>query len=91
MEHLQQEPYWTIQFETEQALTGKATLTLGFVSANPPRGGRTNLQVKVNGKEVEVVHLPKTGTAGYRSGSSDSVYHVGVHNLRRRAAEEGGQ
>jgi rhamnogalacturonan endolyase len=32
--------------------------------------------VKVNGKEVEVVHLPKTGTAGYRSGNSDSPYNV---------------
>ena len=69
-------PYWTIQFDMEQALTGKATLTLGFVSAHPPRGGRTNLQVKVNGKEVDAVHLPKTGTAGYRSGGSDNVYNV---------------
>jgi rhamnogalacturonan endolyase len=69
-------PYWTIRFDLPQAGKRKATLTIGFTSANPPKGRTTNLQVKVNGKEVEVVHLPKTGTAGYRSGGSDSPYHV---------------
>ena len=69
-------PVWTIQFDLPEAPKGKATLTIGFTSANPPKGRTTNLRVKVNGKEVEVIHLPKTGTAGYRSGSSDSPYHV---------------
>jgi rhamnogalacturonan endolyase len=69
-------PYWTIQFEQAEPLTGKATLTLGFVSSIPPRGSRTNLQVKVNGREVQVIHLAKSGMAGYRSGSQDSVYSV---------------
>ncbi len=69
-------PVWTIQFDLPEAQKGKATLTIGFTSANPPKGRTTNLRVAVNGKEVEVVHLPKTGTAGYRSGGSDSPYHV---------------
>ncbi len=69
-------PYWTIRFDLPEAPKGKATLTIGFTSANPPKGRTTNLRVKVNGTEVEVIHLPKTGTAGYRSGGSDSPYHV---------------
>ena len=67
---------WRIRFDLAGEPKGKATLTLGVASAEPPRGGRTNLEVKVNGKEVSVVRLPKTGTAGYCSGSSDSVSHV---------------
>ncbi|HVS35817.1 MAG TPA: polysaccharide lyase family protein [Gemmataceae bacterium] len=69
-------PVWTIQFDLPEAQKGKATLTIGFTSANPPNGRTTNLRVTVNGKDVDVIHLPKTGTAGYRSGSSDSPYHV---------------
>lgn len=69
-------PYWTIRFDLPDAVKGKATLTIGFVSAHPPRGPRTNLRVKVNGEEVDVIHLPKTGTSGYRSGGGDSPYHV---------------
>ena len=69
-------PYWTIQFDLDSAPKGKATLTLGFASAQPPRGGHTNLQVKVNGQEVSVVRLAKSGTAGYRSGCQDSKYNV---------------
>jgi rhamnogalacturonan endolyase len=69
-------PYWTIKFDVPEAAKGKATLTIGFVSAHPPRAARTNLKVKVNGEEAEVIHLPKTGTSGYRSGGGDSPYHV---------------
>jgi rhamnogalacturonan endolyase len=69
-------PVWTIKFDVAEQAKGKATLTLGLASVHPPSGGRTNLQVKVNGKEIDVVRLGKTGTAGYRSGSSDSLYNV---------------
>jgi rhamnogalacturonan endolyase len=69
-------PYWTIKFDLPEQQRGKATLTLGFASAIPPAGNRTNLLVRVNGQEVAVVHLAKSGMAGYRSGSSDSVYNV---------------
>jgi len=78
-------PYWTIQFDSPQDQKGKATLTIGFTSADPHNtgsdattgaGNRTNLQVKVNGTLVNTVRLPKTGTAGYRSGTSDSNYNV---------------
>jgi rhamnogalacturonan endolyase len=69
-------PAWTIQFDLPEAQKGKATLTLGFASVHPPRGNRTALQVKVNGKEVEVVRLAKSGTAGYRSGGQDSTYNL---------------
>ena len=69
-------PYWTIRFNVAKTQTGKATLTLGFASVQPPRGRQTNLQIKVNGQEVSVVHLAKSGTAAYRSGNQDSVYNV---------------
>jgi len=69
-------PYWTIQFDQPQPPKGKATLTIGFASTIPPKGSRTNLEIKVNGHEVEVVHLPKSGMSGYRSGNQDSVYSV---------------
>jgi rhamnogalacturonan endolyase len=69
-------PYWTIKFDLPEAAKGRATLTLGFTSAHPPQGRRTNLQVKVNGREVDVIRLPKTGTAGYRSGGGDNGYNI---------------
>jgi rhamnogalacturonan endolyase len=69
-------PVWTIQFDVTNAIQGRATLTLGFASVNPPRGKVTNLEVRVNGREISVVHLAKSGTAGYRSGSQDSRYNV---------------
>jgi rhamnogalacturonan endolyase len=80
-------PYWTIQFDQPgPALSGRATLTLGVASADPHTtgatnsnsfgGARTDLDVKVNGQLVDTVRLAKTGTAGYRSGSSDSNYNV---------------
>ncbi|MGD0090080.1 MAG: polysaccharide lyase family protein [Planctomycetota bacterium] len=69
-------PVWTIQFNLDQALAGKATLTLGFAAAQPVGGQTTNLQVKANGQEIGVVRLKKSGSAGYRSGCQDSAYNV---------------
>ena len=69
-------PYWTIKFINDRAIKGQCTLTIGFASVEPPRGRTTNLQVKVNGQEISVVHLAKSGPAGYRSGCQDSVYNV---------------
>lgn len=69
-------PYWTIAFTLPHRLAGTATLTLGICSSNPVQGGRTNLQVKVNGHLVDTVHLPKSGEAAYRSGGEDSLYQV---------------
>jgi rhamnogalacturonan endolyase len=69
-------PVWTIRFASDGRAAGPATLTLAFSSAQPQRGGVTNLQVKVNGNLVDTVHLPKTGTAGYRGGAQDSPWNV---------------
>jgi rhamnogalacturonan endolyase len=64
-------PEWTIAFDLDRALQGKATLTLGFAAAHPAG----SLQIRVNGQTVESPPLPrKTGTAPYRSGSQDSQY-----------------
>jgi rhamnogalacturonan endolyase len=71
-----QKPYWTIEFDLPRPISGTATLTLGFASSQPVRGPVTNLQVKINGQEVAIIHLPKSGTAGYRSGGQDSAYRV---------------
>jgi len=68
-------PFWTIQFTLDQALAGKATLTIGFASAQPAAGASTSLAVKANGKEIGIVHLKKSGSAGYRSGCQDSLYN----------------
>jgi rhamnogalacturonan endolyase len=70
-------PVWTIRFEMAEA-AGEATLTIGFASAQPARAAQTRLQVKVNGKQVETVGLPKTGTAGYRGSMQDSQYNLRV-------------
>lgn len=69
-------PVWKIRFQAPAKTAGKAYLTLGFASAQPIKGDRTNLEVKVNGQLVDTVHLPKTGTAGYRGGAQDSQYNV---------------
>ncbi len=69
-------PVWTIRFHLDSAPQGFATLTLAFSSAQPQRGPQTNLQVKVNGSLIETVHLPKTGTAGYRGSAQDSPWNV---------------
>jgi rhamnogalacturonan endolyase len=66
-------PYWRIQFDEPAALSGNATLTLGFASWNYPHG----LVVKVNGQAVgETIKLKKSGAAGYRSGGQDSLYQL---------------
>ena len=69
-------PVWTIRFQADGALSGTATLTLAFASAQPQRGRVTNLEVKVNGTLIDTVHLPKTGTAGYRGSAQDSPWNV---------------
>ena len=71
------QPQWRIRFDQPQALAGLATLTIGFASAQPAPGHKlTDLRVAVNGTEVAAVHLPKTGTAGYRGGVEDSPYNL---------------
>lgn len=70
---------WHIRFAlpAAHAPKGQATLTLGFASAQPARGRKeTDLRVAVNGHEVAAIHLPKTGTAGYRGGAQDSPYNL---------------
>jgi len=69
-------PVWTIRFGLDHPANGKVTLTLAFASAQPQRGRVTNLQVKVNGRLIDTIHLPKTGTAGYRGGAQDSRWNV---------------
>ena len=71
-----QTPCWTIRFGLTNEWKGRATLTIGFASVIPPHGRLSHLVVKVNGREVSVVQLSKSGTAGYRSGNQDSVYNV---------------
>jgi len=68
-------PAWKIRFRAEPS-HGLATLTVGFASAQPAHGKETDLRVSVNGTEIAQVHLPKTGTAGYRGGVQDSAYNV---------------
>lgn len=69
-------PHWTIRFDLPAPRTGKATLTLGIAASNPLKGGSSNLRIGVNGQEVSVLHLTKSGPAAYRSGSQDSLYRV---------------
>jgi len=69
-------PNWTIRFDTPKPLTGTCTLTFGIASSNPVRGNHANVIVSVNGKQVSVLRLPKSGPAAYRSGGQDSLYQV---------------
>ncbi len=69
-------PYWTIRFDLAAPRTGKATFTLGIAASNPLKGGSSNVRIRVNGQEVGVVRLTKSGPAAYRSGSQDSLYRV---------------
>ncbi len=70
-------PDWRIHFDLDRAQSGKATLTIGFASAQPEQGKTlTDLRVAVNGTEVAQIRLPKTGTAGYRGSAQDSPYNV---------------
>ena len=71
-------PVWTIRFPLQSVPERGATLTLAFASAQPQRGAVTNLEVKVNGRLVETIHLPKTGTAGYRGSAQDSPWNVRI-------------
>ena len=70
-------PRRRIHFERTTVQRGLATLTIGFASAQPATGHQlTDLRVTVNGTEVATIHLPKTGTAGYRGGVQDSPYNL---------------
>ncbi|WP_186310897.1 polysaccharide lyase family protein [Paraburkholderia sp. BCC1886] len=70
-------PDWRIRFDVPHVEAGKATLTIGFASSQPAHGKKlTDLRVAVNGTEVAQIHLPKTGTAGYRGSAQDSPYNV---------------
>lgn len=71
-----EKPVWTIRFQQTRPLSGAATLTLAFASAQPVRARQTQLQVKINGTLVNTIGLPKTGTAGYRGSAQDSQYNV---------------
>jgi rhamnogalacturonan endolyase len=72
-------PVWTIRFDMPEApAVGEGVLTIGFASAQPARGTLTRLQVKVNGRLIETIGLPKTGTAGYRGSMQDSPYNLRV-------------
>ncbi len=70
------DPQWRIHFDMKDVPTGAATLTLGFASAQPAHGHTTDLRIAVNGTQVTAIHLPKTGTAGYRGGVQDSPYNI---------------
>ncbi|HYL75070.1 MAG TPA: polysaccharide lyase family protein [Bryobacteraceae bacterium] len=83
-------PVWTIRFQWDGRLACTATLTLAFSSAQPQRGSAvTNLQVKVNGSLVDTIHLPKTGTAGYRGGAQDSPWNVRTLKFDANLLHEG--
>jgi rhamnogalacturonan endolyase len=71
-----QKPVWTIRFDLAEAPTGQAMLTVGLASVLPPHGRTTNLKIAVNGRDVSVLHLAKSGPAAYRSGCQDSAYNV---------------
>jgi rhamnogalacturonan endolyase len=74
-----QQPDWRVHFQALAPASGKATLTIGFASAQPaPRHKETDLRVSINGQEIAAIHLPKTGTAGYRGSVQDSPYHLRV-------------
>lgn len=71
------QPDWRIHFRVGHATAGRATLTIGFASAQPaPHHKETDLRVTINGTEIAAIHLPKTGTAGYRGSVQDSPYHL---------------
>ena len=69
-------PYWSIDFTLPKQPVGKATLTIGIAASNPLNGHSTNTVIKVNGRQVDELHLPKSGAAAYRSAGNDSLYQV---------------
>ncbi|MGN6727910.1 MAG: polysaccharide lyase family protein [Tepidisphaeraceae bacterium] len=81
-------PAWTIHFTLQQP-PREATLTVGIASAQPAKGGHTNVVVAVNGQELGRIALQKTGTAGYRGGTQDSPYHVLTFAVPRDALKAG--
>jgi rhamnogalacturonan endolyase len=65
-------PYWAIRFDQPAPARGTATLTMGFLAWDYPRG----LDVSLNGHLIGTVKLRKSGSAVYRSGGQDSLYQV---------------
>jgi rhamnogalacturonan endolyase len=85
------QPDWRIGFALAHAPRGQATLSIGFASSQPARGRKeTDLRVRVNGTEVAAIHLPKTGTAGYRGGAQDSPYNLRQIRFDAALLEAGG-
>lgn len=64
-------PKRSIRFHSDRQYSGDATLTIGFASCDI---GKRTLVIRLNGKVLQRLRLPKTGAAGYRSGSQDSRY-----------------
>lgn len=78
-------PRWTIKFDAAGPQRGKATLTVGIASREYASGkvaadvadrglSSGELVVCLNGQIIAKLTGPKTGAAGYRSGSQDSQY-----------------
>jgi rhamnogalacturonan endolyase len=64
-------PVWRIHFDTDQALAGKATLTIAIAGAH-----RARLAVALNDKPLGELDLTALrGGAGYRSGIQD-IYRI---------------
>jgi rhamnogalacturonan endolyase len=64
-------PYWSVLFDSKDALKGKATLTIGLAAADAKQ-----LVVGLNGKELKKLDLQVSGAAIYRSGGQDSLRQV---------------
>ncbi|MFT4111155.1 polysaccharide lyase family protein [Silvibacterium sp.] len=83
------DPEWKLSFDAHPSGGGQATLTVGFASSQPAHGKETDLRVSVNGTEVAQIHLPKTGTAGYRGGVQDSPYNLRVITFPESLLKDG--
>lgn len=79
-------PYWQINFRLARPQHGLATLTLGFCATLMSRGG---LKITLNGRQLTVLHLPKSGAAIYRSGGQDSKYQVVYLHFNARLLRKG--
>lgn len=69
-------PEWKLRFELPSPPAGPGTLIIGIAAAQPLHGQTTDLRVKLNGREIGVIALEKTGTSGYRGGVQDTKYNV---------------
>lgn len=81
-------PYWSILFNTPEAQTGKATLTIAVAAFQPttrdpstpgsqiPTGGTGTVTVRLNGKNLETLTFKKSGMAFYRAGGQDSLRQI---------------